>query len=104
MYEFIYLEPRSHYDDCITGKCNETKRIIYSYDAIVEMLKSHIWSDGIHSEEECYQIAFDHISFNIEGMRPSFQHWPILHMEGDELEETEEEEGDGVVRNKIPPY
>ena len=75
----IYLEPREKLDAAIIGKDEETDRLIYSRDDLIDIYSREYQDQNPEtSDEECYQIAVDHICFNIEGMTQNHSDWPII--------------------------
>lgn len=75
----IYLEPREKLDAAIIGKDEETDRLIYSRDILIDIYSQQYQEQNPEcTDDECYYVAVDHIGFNIEGMAPNYSDWPII--------------------------
>ena len=83
----IRLEPRAIYDAAIIDQDGD--RLVYCYDRLIDVLVESIQEDQDISSDDAYYQALDHISYNIEGMRPNYKDWPVIKREGDEQSEEE---------------
>jgi hypothetical protein len=78
----IHLEPREILDAAIIGKDEETDRLIYSRDILIDIFsQQHKEQNPDSTDQECISIAVDHIGYNIEGMAQNYSKWPIIQDE-----------------------
>lgn len=80
----IRLEPRAMYDAAIIGQQGD--RLVYSYDLLIDIIAKTFQDDLGVDTDKSFELAIDHIDYNIEGYFAHLQDWPIIQYK----EDTEE--------------